>query len=328
MNVRSFRSTRRALLGALPALCVAPVATLAQGYPDKPITLVVPFPPGAVTDRVGRALAVELGKRLGQQVIVENIAGASGTLAGQRVLRAAPDGHTLLVGTVNDMMLGPLVIKKAGYSVRDFTPIAKLFEAPTVLVAHPSFPANSADELVAYAKKQSEPLPLGATGVAMMQTFGGVMFANAAGFKFSVVPYKGGGPLMTDLIGGQVQVATIALPSALSLIRQGKLKSLGIISTRRDPTAPELATINEGKAVKGIEADLWGGLAGPPNMPAPVVARLSAVLRDILADRAFKESEARSGNVLAEYADPSAFRQFLAREEGRLRDLAAGVTVE
>ena len=309
-------------------MCAAPLAALAQTYPDKPITLVVPFPPGAVTDRVGRALAVELAKRLGKQVVVENVGGASGTLAGQRVLRAPADGYTLLVGTVNDMVLAPLVIKKAGYSVKDFTPIAKLFEAPTILVAHPSFPANSADELVAFAKKSHEPVPLGATGMAMLQTFGGIMFADAAGFKFSVVPYKGGGPLMTDLIGGQVQVATIALPSALGLIRQGKLKSLGIISTRRDPTAPDLATVNEGKLVKGIEADLWGGLAGPPNLPAPVVATLSAAMRDILADPAFKESEAKAGNVLSLYADPSSFKQFLVREEERLRGVAARVTVE
>lgn len=328
MTTHSTRVARRLLLAAVPLLLLAPSAVLAQNYPDKPIMLVVPFPPGAVTDRVGRALAVELGKRLGQQVIVENVAGASGTLAGQRVLRAPPDGHTLLVGTVNDMVLGPLVIKQAGYSVKDFTPIAKLFEAPTILVAHPSFPANTADELVAYAKKLKQPVPLGATGVAMLQTFGGVMFANAAGFKFDVVPFKGGGPLMTDLLGGQVQVATIALPSALSLIRQGKLKSLGILSARRDPTAPDIATVNEGQAVKGIEADLWGGLAGPPNMPPAVVGKLSALVREILADPAFKASEARAGNVLAAYAEPGVFRQFLEREENRLRTLAAGVTVE
>src|SRR5687767_8894325 len=134
MTIHSKHLARRALFAAVLLLCIAPLSAPAQAYPDKLITLVVPFPPGAVTDRVGRALAVELSKRLGQQVIVENVGGASGTLAGQKVLRAPADGHTLLLGTVNDMVLAPLVIKRAGYSVKDFTPIAKLFLAPTILV--------------------------------------------------------------------------------------------------------------------------------------------------------------------------------------------------
>jgi len=328
MPDRSPRLSRRTLLASLPALGMAPGAATAQAYPDKPITLVVPFPPGAVTDRAGRALGAELGKRLGQQVIVDNVGGASGTLAGQKVLRARPDGYTLLIGTVNDLVMAPIVLKQAGYSAKDFTPIAKVFQVPTILVANPALPADTADEFIDYAKKQGRPMPLGATGLATLQTVGGVMFAEAAGFKFDIVPYKGGGPLLTDLVGGQVQIATMALGSALSLIRQGKLKSLGLISLRRDPTAPDLPTVNEGKQVKGIEADLWGGLAGPANLPPAVVRRLSAALRDILADPSFKESEARAGNVLAEYADPASFGMFLAREEERLRAVAARVQLE
>lgn len=320
--------SRRAALATLAALATVSTPVWAQTYPDRPITLVVPFPAGAVTDRVARALGTEMSKRMGQPVVVENVGGASGTLAGQKVLRAPADGYTLLMGTVNDMLLAPMVIKRAGYSAKDFTPVAKLFQMPTILVAHPSFPANDVDQLVAHAKTQRDPIPLGATGVATLQTFGGVMLADAAGFKFSVVPYKGGGPLMTDLIGGQVGVATIALSSALGHIREGKLKSLGIISNRRDPTAPDLPTVNEGKSVKGIEADLWGGLAGPPNLPPAVVARLSVAMKDILADPVFKAAEARAGNVLVEHADPASFRDFLAREDRRLRVLAANVTVE
>lgn len=328
MPDRSPRLSRRALLVSLPGLGMAPIAATAQAYPDKPITLVVPFPPGAVTDRAGRALGAELSKRLGQQVIVDNVGGASGTLAGQKVLRARPDGYTLLIGTVNDLVMAPIVLKQAGYSAKDFTPIARIFQVPTILVANPALPANTADEFIEYAKKQDRPVPLGATGLATLQTVGGVLFAEAAGFKFDIVPYKGGGPLLIDLVGGQVQVATMALGSALSLIRQGKLKSLGLISLQRDPTAPDLPTVNEGKLVKGIEADLWGGLTGPANLPPAVVARLSATLRDILADPSFKEAEARAGNVLAEYADPAAFGAFLTREETRLRAVAAKVQLE
>lgn len=328
--MRTFRPgiARRALLLAAAAALAAPgFAARAGTYPDKPITLIIPFPPGAVTDRVGRSLALELGKRLGQQVIVENVGGASGTLAGKKVLRAPADGYTLLMGTVNDMVVAPIAVK-ADYSVKDFTPIAKVGAATTILVAHPSFPADSVDELAAHAKRTKEPVPLGATGVAMLQTFGGVMLANAAGFKFNVVPYKGGGPLLTDLLGGQVQIATMALPSALPFIRDGKLKSVGVISLRRDPTAPQLATVNEGQAVEGIEADLWLALAGPPHLPPPVLSRLSAAMRDVLADPAFREAEFRAGSVLADHAEPAAFRAFLLREDARLRKLIAGMKVE
>ncbi|WP_439589044.1 Bug family tripartite tricarboxylate transporter substrate binding protein [Hydrogenophaga sp.] len=328
MNLQHPLLLRRGVLAMFVAMAVTSTPLQAQSYPEKPVTLVVPFPPGAVTDRVGRALALEMSKRLGQPVVVENVGGASGTLAGQKVLRAQPDGYTLLLGTVNDMMMAPIAMKQAGYAAKDFTPIARLFSVPTILVAHPSFPANNSDELVEYAKKNNGVIPLGATGMATLQTFGGIMFANAAGFKFNVIAYKGGGPLMTDLVGGHVQVGTIALSSALSLIRQGKLKSLGVISLKRDPTAPEIATVNEGKVVKGVEADLWGGLAAPPNLPPAIVAKLSAVMREVLADQAFRETEARNGNVLVEYADPNAFRQFLVKDDVKLRAIAATVTIE
>ena len=327
MPDRAVRLSRRNLLVSTLAASVVPSMASAQLYPDKPITLVVPFPPGAVTDRAGRALAAELGKRLGQQIIVDNVGGASGTLGGQKVLRARPDGYTLLVGTVNDMVMAPIALKQVGYAPSEFTAIGKILLVPTILVANPALPADTIDEFIVYARKQGQ-VPLGSTGLATLQTIGGVMLADAAGFKFEIVPYKGGGPLLTDLVGGQVQVATMALGSALSLIRQGKLKSLGLISLRRDPTAPDLPTVNEGRFVTGIEADLWGGLAGPPNLPLPVIERLSAALREILADPSFREAEARAGNVVAEYGDAAAFQAFVAREEARLRTLMAKVQLD
>lgn len=299
----------------------------AQSYPDKPITLVVPYPAGAAVDRVARGLSLELGKRLGQSVIVENVAGASGTLAGKRVLRAQPDGYTLLIGTVNELVVAPPVLK-AGYSTRDFTPIAKISNNSTVLVAHPSFGANNIDELIQLARKSRDPLLSGATGTATMQTFGGTMLADAGRFKINHVVYKGGAPLLNDLVAGQVQIGTIALTSALPFIRDGKLKALGIISTHRDPTASAIPTVNEGKLVKGVEADLWTGLLGPANMPPAVVARLSGILNEIIASPAYRDAEFRSGSVVSEFADPSAFRHFLTKEEDRLRPLLANVKPE
>jgi tripartite-type tricarboxylate transporter receptor subunit TctC len=318
-------SRRTALAAALLGV-IAPHA-FGQAYPTKPITLVVAYPAGAAVDNIGRSLAAELSKHLGQSVVVENAGGASGTIGAAKVRRSAPDGYTLMVGTVNEMLVAPTVMK-SGYSVGDFTPIAKLTFNSTVVVAHPSFPANSVDELVDLARRSKEPLLMGATGAAVMQTVGGMMLADAAGIKITNVVYKGGAPMATDLMGGQVKVGTIALPSVLQLIRDGKLKALGVISNHRDPTAPDIPTVNEGKAVKGITADLWTGLVGPANLPAPVVSRLSAAMREILADPKFRESQLKSGSVSAEFEDPTAFSRYLMEEKTRLAPVLAKVEAQ
>ena len=314
---------RRRTLAALALIAVTPFAN-AQAYPDKPITLVVPYPAGAAVDRVGRALGLELQKRLEQPVVIDNVGGASGTIGAKKVQRAAPDGYTLLLGTVNDMLVAPAVLK-ADYTSKDFTPLSRLSINTTVLVANPAFPANTVDELVGLAKRNKEPLLAGAAGAAMMQTVGGTLLAEAGSFNIEHVVYKGGAPLLNDLLGGQVQVGTIALMSALPMIRDGKLKAIGIISQRRDPTAPNIPTVNEGKIVKGVEADLWTGLVGPAGLPAPVVARLNAALRDIMTDTAYRDSEFKAGGVVAEPNDSKAFATYLQREEERLKAVLANV---
>lgn len=314
---------RRTAIAAIAALAFASLAS-AQTYPERPITLVVPYPPGAAVDRIGRALGAELQRRLGQPVVIDNVPGASGTIGAKKVQRAAPDGYTLLVGTVNDMVVAPAVLK-AGYAIKDFTPVMRLSQNTTVLVAHPGFGASTADELVALAKRRTEPVLAGATGVAMMQTVGGTLLAQAGGFRIDHVPYKGGAPLLNDLISGQVQLGTIALTSALPMIREGRIKAIGIISSHRDPTAPNIPTVNEGSSVKGVEADLWTGLLGPAGMPEPVVARLNAVLKDIMSDAAYRDTEFKAGSVVVEPNDGKAFGQFLQREETRLKPLLAEV---
>lgn len=313
--------TRRTALAAALLGVIAP-HTFGQAYPARPITLVVPYPAGAAVDGTGRALAVELSKHLGQPVVVENVGGASGTIGAAKVRRSTPDGYTLMIGTVNEMLVAPTVMK-LGFTVSDFTPIAKLTLARTVLVAHPTFPANSVEELVDLARRSKEPLLIGATGAAVMQTVGGTMLADAAGIKITNVVYKGGAPMVADLLGGQVKVGTSALPSVLPFIREGKLKALGMISNHRDPTAPDIPTVNEGKAVKGIGADLWTGLVGPANLPAPVVSKLSAAMRDILPEPKFRESQFRAGSIVVEFEDPTAFGRYLTEEKTRLTPVLA-----
>jgi tripartite-type tricarboxylate transporter receptor subunit TctC len=321
--MRRLNVNRRIALTALSIGLLTPAAW-SQAYPDKPITLVVPYPAGAAVDRVGRSLAAELGKRLGQSIVVENVGGASGTIGAKKVLRAPADGYTLLLGTVNDMIVAPAVLK-AGYSTEQFTPLAKLSFNSTVLVAHPSLPANNVDELAALVRRSKEPLLSGATGTAMMQTIGGTLLGEVAGFPIEHVVYKGGAPLLTDLTGGQVKVGTIALTSALPLIRDGKLKALGVISMQRDPTAPQIPTVNEGKAVHGVSADLWTGLFAPAGLPPAVVSRLSAAVQDVLADPAYREGEFKAGSVVAKAEDRRAFAQDLREQEKRLQPLLAKI---
>ena len=314
---------RRNAVASLALLAFASLAS-AQSYPNKPITLVVPYPAGAAVDRVGRALGLELQKRLGQPVVIENLGGASGTIGAKKVQRSAPDGYTLLVGTVNDMLVAPAVLK-AGYTSKDFSAITRLSHNTTVLVAHPGFAANNVDELLALAKTQSGPVMAGASGVAMMQTIGGTLLAEAGGFRIDHIPYKGGAPLINDLVGGQVQLATVALMSALPMIREGRIKAIGIISTHRDPTAPNIPTVNEGKTVKGVQADLWTGVLGPAGLPEPVVTRLNAVLKEIMTDAAYRDAEFKAGSIVVEPNDGKTFGQFLLREEARLKPTLADV---
>lgn len=318
--------SRRAALTAAILGAFAPYA-FSQAYPAKPITLVVPYPAGAAVDTVGRALAVELGKHLGQSVVVENVGGASGTIGAAKVRRGTPDGHTLMIGTVNDMVVAPTVMK-SGYTVGDFTPIAKLSSNSTLLVAHPSLPANSVDELVSLARRSNEPILMGATGAAVMQTVGGMLLGDAAGLKIENVVYKGGAPMVTDLLAGQVKIGTVALNSVLPHIREGRLKALGVISTRRDPTAPDIPTVNEGKTVKGVQADLWTGLVGPARLPEPVVARLSAAVRTILADPKYREAQFKAGSVAAEPEGAPAFARFVSDEQKRLAPVLANIKAE
>jgi tripartite-type tricarboxylate transporter receptor subunit TctC len=217
---------------------------------------------------------------------------------------------------------------KAGYAASDFTPIAKLSLNTTALVAHPDFAANTVDELADMGRKSGQPLLAGAAGTAIMQTLGGMLLADVGGFKIDNVVYKGGGPLLNDLVAGQVQFGTVSLTSALPLIRSGKLKALGIISAHRDPTATDIPTVNESRSIKGVEADLWTGVLGPANLPAEVVKRLSDAMREVMSDPAYRDVEFRAGSVVTDFEAPASFKQFLEREETRLKPIIATVKVE
>jgi tripartite-type tricarboxylate transporter receptor subunit TctC len=312
--------TRRQLGMLAASLALVGGMVQAETFPTKPMTMVVPFAAGAATDRAARSIAKQLEKQLGQPLVVENVAGASGTLGAKRLLRSQADGYTIMLGTINDLVIGQAVMKP-GYTLDDFTPLARTGMDMTVLVAHPSFPAQNADELVKLARAAATPLQIGVPGQATMQTYGANLLADAGDFKIQTVPYKAGAPLITDLLGGQIQIGTIALSSVLPQIRGGKLKAIGVLSDRRHASAPEIPTVNEGKLLKGVNADLWVAVVAPKGLSAAVSQRFGEALGKILADPVFRADELRAGFMIPDIQTPAQTSQFMAQEHRRLKKL-------
>jgi tripartite-type tricarboxylate transporter receptor subunit TctC len=329
----SLSTHRRAALARIAAASLpglfATAATAADGkFPERPITLVVPNAAGGAADNLARAFAEELAGRLGQPVVVENVGGASGALGALRVLRAAPDGHTLLFGTTSDMVVTPIANRSAGYAPRDFTPIAKVGITQMLLVARPGLGVASVDQLVALARQKPDGLSVGITGNASLQAFAAVAMQRAAAIDLMGVPYKGGAPLLNDLLGGQVDLAILALPGALPHVRAGKLVALGLLSDKRAAAALDIPAVNESSAVKGVQIEIWAALAGPPKLPAAVVDALARATATLLGDKAFVERRAKVGDQTPPVETPAEFARFLAAEEQRFRTLATGMKLE
>lgn len=322
---------RRSVLQALAAGALAtagPPLRAQPAWPDKPVTLVVPNAAGGAADNLARSIADELARRLGQPVLVENVGGASGAIGAQRVLRSAPDGYTLLFGTTSDMVVTPIANRAAGYSVRDFTPIAKVGVTPMTLVARPGLGVATLDQMVALARRKPNGLSVGTTGNASLQAFAAVALQRAAGIDLLGVPYKGGAPLLNDLLGGQLDLGVMTLPAALSQVRAGKVAVLGVLADRRPASAPDLPTANESQAVKGVVVEIWAAIAGPAHLPPPVVDRLGKALQAILSDAEFTERRARLGDMAVPWQPPTEFGRFLAAEDERYRALATGLKLE
>lgn len=323
------RSFRRSLLSRLPALaCLAAFSLAAQAYPDRPITLVVPNPAGGAADNLARGVAEEMARRLKQTVVVENIGGASGALGAQRVLRAVPDGYTLIFGNTSDMVVTPIANPTAGYATQDFTPIALVGLTPMALVARNNLGAAGIDALVAMARARPNGLSVGTTGSNSFQAFATMALQKAAGIDLLAVPYKGGAPLATDLLGGQIDLAVMAMPGAMPHVRAGKLTLLGLLVDKRLPSAPDLPTVNDGSVVKGVSMQIWAGIGGPGGLPADVVDKLNTTVRDILVDKDFNERRLRNGDLPVAPLSAAEFGRFLAAEVDKFRRLAVGMTLQ
>jgi tripartite-type tricarboxylate transporter receptor subunit TctC len=275
MSVLAMAGLSIAGLGVIPAS--------AQDYPNRPITLVVPFPPGGSTTIVGRIIADRMSEALGQSIVVDNRGGAGGTIGSRAVSKSAPDGYTILLGYSGTLAIGPTLYGNVGYDPRkDFDPIGRIGTAPNTLVVHPSVPVHSVRELIAYAKTNPNGLNFGSAGIGTVSHVCGEYFASAAGITLTHVPYKGTGPAIIDLLGGHIPVTFAPVPATHDNAVTGKLRMLAVTSAVRSTLLPDVPTIAEA-ALPGFEAVLRYGLVAPPGTPRPIIERLNAALNNALA---------------------------------------------
>ena len=279
---------RRTLLAAAPLLA-APRLLRAQGgggtWPDRPIRLLVPFTPGGSTDILARALGAELGEAFGLPVVVENRGGAGGTIGSDSVAKAAPDGHTLLMGVTGTHGTAPSIYPNLPYDpVRDFQPISRVVTALLVLVAHPGLPARTLPDFVAAAKEAPGTLTYGTPGVGTSMHLTGVLFDLRAGTRLVHVPYRGSALALTDLVGGRISTMFGDLLVVLPQVQAGAIRPIAVTSATRNPLLPDVPTMAEA-GLPGFEALSWQGLFAPAGTPPAIVARLNAATRSALEAR-------------------------------------------
>jgi tripartite-type tricarboxylate transporter receptor subunit TctC len=283
----------RTLLATLAALCIAIAApAAAQPYPNRPVRIIVPTPAGGPVDVMARILANALPPFLGQNVIVENRAGAGNTLGSKAAAAADPDGYTLLVSAASGLIMSPMVYKNAGYDETSFAPIALITETPQVLVAYPGAPFDTVAELVAYAKANPGKLNYSTGGAGTLPHLTAELFKQLTGTDIVHVPYKGGGPALTDVVAGQVPMTFDTAGTSLQFIREGKLKALAVSNPTRLPELPDVPTMPElGYAAINIGA--WVALLAPLNTPPAILTRLNQAANAALASPQMKEALTR-----------------------------------
>ena len=299
---------------AIAGATLAPFAIArAQGnWPDKPVRLVVPFTPGGSTDILARAMGQRLGEIFSQPFIVDNRPGAGGTLGSEQVFRAAPDGHTLMMGHIGTLACNPALYPNLPFDTARFVPVALVANVANFLVVTNGLAARDVPSLIALAKSKPGELTYGSGGNGSAAHIAMVAFNEATGTEMTHVPYRGTGPMMTDLIAGTINLTMTGGPPALPPVRAGQLRALGISSLERLPSASDIPTIDS-QGVRGFNALQWYGIVAPPNTPAPLVARLNEACNRILGEAAFAGRLETEGAV-AQPMSPAGFGAFIARE--------------
>ena len=300
----------RAALAAI--VLAANTAAAAATWPDKPVTLVVPYPPGGPTDIVARSVAQGLGDELGQTVIVDNRSGAGGNIGADMVAKSAPDGYTLLLATTAHA-INMSLFKNLGYDTRkSFAPISLLTKGPLVIVTRPDLPAQNVRELIALAKASPGKLTFASSGNGQSTHLSAELFNTMAGTRMVHVPYRGSAPAMTDVMGGQADIMFNTMLSSMPYVKDGKLRALAVTSVARSPAAPDVPTVGE-SGLDGYEATAWNGLMAPAGTPDAVVQKLNAALQKVLGRPDLQKQFAQQG-FDADWMTPAEYGQFLDDE--------------
>jgi tripartite-type tricarboxylate transporter receptor subunit TctC len=314
------------LLISAIAVVAQPVA--AQQYPVRAVRLVVPFPPGGGTDTMARAIAPKLSEYLGQQVVPENRGGAGANIGAEIAAKSPPDGYTLMLATITNA-IGATLYTRLNYDLaRDFATITQLATTPHILVVHPSVPVKSVKEFTAFTRARPGELTYSSSGSGSAAHLAGELYSSLTGTKMVHVPYKGGGPSMIALVGGEVSLCFATMPSAVGYVRAGRLRGIAVTTEKRSPSMPDLPTIAE-TGIKGYEAGSWYGLSAPAGTPKEVISRLHAETVKVMALPDVKERLFNAGFEVVT-SNPEAFGAFTRNEIRKWGKLvrATGLKVE
>lgn len=323
--------TRRHILTALGLACLAPAAfAQTPPFPSKTLSLVVPYAPGGPTDAMARTLATALKPVLGQTVIVENKAGAGANIGAEAVARAEADGHTMMFGTSAPLAINPYLYPKLNYDPeKHFAPVIQVGYLPNVLVVHPGVPAKTVQELIAHAKANPGKLAFASSGSGASSHLAGVLFNMKAGTDIQHIPYKGTGPALNDLLGGQVQMSFTDVLTALPHIQAGKLRVLGVTSIARSRALPDVPTLAE-QGLKDFDASVFFGIVVPAGTPQAVVSRLNAAYAQVLQQPDVKERLAKQGLEPPPQYTPAQLAVYMRREAAKWREVikTSGATAD
>ena len=314
------------LLISAVAVVAQPVA--AQQYPVRPIRLIVPFPPGGGTDTMARVVAPKLSEYLGQQVVPENRGGAGANIGAELAAKSPPDGYTVMLATITNA-IGATLYTRLNYDLaRDFAPITQLATTPHILVVHPSVPVKSVKEFTAFTRARPGELTYSSSGSGSSAHLAGELFSSLTGTKMVHVPYKGGGPSMIALVGGEVSLCFATMPSAVGYVRAGRLRGIAVTTEKRSPSMPDLPTIAE-TGIKGYEAGSWYGLSAPAGTSKDIIARLHAETVKVMALPDVKERLFNAGFEVVT-SNPEQFAAFTRSEIQKWGKLvrATGLKIE
>jgi tripartite-type tricarboxylate transporter receptor subunit TctC len=309
------------------ALALVTLAAQAQSYPGRPIKLVVPFAPGGSADLVGRLLAQQLSESLGQPVVVENKGGASGMLGNEYVAKSAPDGYTLTVGTLGPFAVNQTLFDQVPYdNIRDFAPISLTGVSSHILVAHPSVPVTNVNELIALARRKPGQLTFASSGTGNATHLTFELFRARAGIDIVHVPYKGGGPAMADLVGGQVLFSFASMASAVPFVRAGRLHAIAVSGGERSALFPDVPTVAE-SGLPGFASEDWQGILAPAKTPPEIIGKLNSEIARILA-RAEVKAKLTAAGFDPKPSTPEWFAQFIQAETLKWAKLLKGIGIK